>query len=64
MSSQDTIQSAPHPLELRFTDVQQLRQYMTETGKILPRRITKLSAKQQRHITKMIKRARNMLLMA
>ena len=33
------------------------------TGKILPRRITGLTAVQQRHITKIIKQARNLLLM-
>ena len=44
-------------------DVEALSRYVTDTGKILPRRITGLSAKQQRHITQVIKRARNMLLM-
>ncbi len=52
------------PLNLRFTDVDVFRKkYVTGTGKILPRRITKLTAKQQRHITRVIKQARNMLLM-
>lgn len=52
-----------NPLDYDFTDVEQLTKYVTETGKILPRRITGLSAKQQRHITKSIKRSRSMLLM-
>jgi small subunit ribosomal protein S18 len=51
------------PLDLTFTDAQVLLRYVTDTGKILPRRITGLTAKQQRHITKCIKRSRNMLLM-
>ncbi len=44
-------------------DVEALSRYVTDTGKILARRITGLTAKQQRHITKTIKRARNLLLM-
>lgn len=52
-----------NPMDLDFTDDEILSRYVTETGKILPRRITKLSTRQQRHITKVIKRARNMLLM-
>lgn len=35
-----------------------LTQYMTEQGKILPRRITGLTTKRQREITKQIKKAR------
>lgn len=52
-----------NPMDLDFRDAEILSRYVTETGKILPRRVTRLSAKQQRHITKVIKRARNMLLM-
>lgn len=51
------------PLGLTFTDTHILSRFVTETGKILPRRITGLTAYQQRHVTKCIKRARNMLLM-
>ena len=50
-------------LDYDFTDVEFLTKFVTETGKILPRRITGLTAKQQRHVTKSIKRARAMLLM-
>ena len=35
-----------------------LRQFITVQGKIVPRRISKLTAKQQRHISKAIKNAR------
>jgi len=35
-----------------------LRKFVTERGKILPRRITGLTAKQQRDLTTAIKRAR------
>ncbi|HCJ11652.1 MAG: 30S ribosomal protein S18 [Verrucomicrobia bacterium GWF2_51_19] len=50
-------------LDLRCTDVDFLKRYTTETGKILSQRYTRLSSKQQRHVTNMIKRARNLLLM-
>ncbi len=49
--------------DLLFTDVEALTRFVTETGKILPRRITGLTSKHQRHITNQIKRARAMLLM-
>ena len=52
-----------NPLELTCTDVETLTRYVTDTGKILPRRITGFTALQQRHITKIIKQARNLLLM-
>lgn len=52
-----------NPLELTHTDVEVLTRFVTDTGKILPRRITGLTAHQQRHITRTIKRARNLLLM-
>ncbi len=51
------------PLDLIWTDVEELLAYVTGNGKILSRKLTRLSAIQQRHITRMIKRARNMLLM-
>lgn len=62
-NSSDKPRSSRTPLDMRFTDVQPLSRFVTDTGKILPRRITGLTARQQRHITKTIKRARNMLLM-
>ncbi|HEY9656385.1 30S ribosomal protein S18 [Phormidium sp. FACHB-592] len=41
-----------------YKDVDLLRKFITERGKILPRRITGLTAKQQRALTQSIKRAR------
>lgn len=41
-----------------YKDVDLLRQFITERGKILPRRITGLTSKQQRDLTQAIKRAR------
>ncbi len=51
------------PLKLAPTDVDILSRYVTDTDKILPRRITGLTALQQRHVTRVIKQARNLLLM-
>ena len=50
-------------LNLTWRDTDQLKSFTTETGKILPRKITRLSAKEQRHITQVIKQSRNFLLM-
>ena len=41
-----------------YKDVDLLRKFVTERGKILPRRITGLTSKQQRDLTVAIKRAR------
>lgn len=41
-----------------YKDPQILRHFITERGKIVPRRISGLSAKQQRALTRAIKRAR------
>ncbi len=49
--------------ELGFTETESLNRYVTETGKILPRKFTGLTAKEQRHVKKTIKHSRNMLLM-
>jgi small subunit ribosomal protein S18 len=43
-----------------YKDAQQLRYFLTDRGKIAPRRITGLTAKQQRALTRAIKRARNL----
>ena len=41
-----------------YKDAQKLRKYLTEAGKILPRRITGTCAEHQRMLAKAIKRAR------
>jgi small subunit ribosomal protein S18 len=46
-----------------YKDVDLLRKFITERGKILPRRITGLTAKQQRDLTESIKRARILALL-
>ena len=44
--------------EIDYKDLNTLRQYLTETGKIVPSRITAVSAKKQRELARAIKRAR------
>lgn len=46
-----------------YKDVPKLRRYVTERGKILPRRISGNCAKHQRQLTLAIKRARNVALL-
>lgn len=46
-----------------YKDVSKLRKYVTERGKILPRRISGNCAKHQRELTDAIKRARNIALL-
>jgi small subunit ribosomal protein S18 len=41
-----------------YKDVDLLRKFVTERGKILPRRITGLTSQQQRELTLAIKRSR------
>lgn len=55
---------APKRLEgvehIDYKDAELLKRFMTERGKILPRRTTAASAKQQRQIQSAIRRARVM----
>ena len=44
-------------------DVNKLRKFVTERGKILPRRISGTCAKHQRELTSSIKRSRNIALL-
>ncbi|MGF1587934.1 MAG: 30S ribosomal protein S18 [Pleurocapsa sp.] len=46
-----------------YKDVELLRKFITERGKILPRRITGLTAQQQRDLTVAVKRARAIALL-
>ena len=46
-----------------YKDVDLLRKFITERGKILPRRITGLTSQQQRDLTSAIKRARVLALL-
>ena len=46
-----------------YKDVAKLRRYMSERGKILPRRITGTCAKHQRALTAAVKRSRHIALL-
>ena len=49
--------------EINYKDTNKLKRYVSERGKILPRRITGNCAKHQRALTVAIKRARHISLM-
>ena len=46
-----------------YKDIDTLRRFITERGKILPRRVTGVSAYFQKELTRAIKRARHMALL-
>ena len=52
----------PTPAEIPFTAPQAWSRFVTDTGKILPRKYTGLTAKHQRAVTRTIKQSRNLLL--
>jgi small subunit ribosomal protein S18 len=43
---------------IRYKDIELLRSFVTNQGKILPRRLTHLTVKQQIQLAKAVKRAR------
>jgi small subunit ribosomal protein S18 len=49
--------------EIDYKDVQMLKSYISETGKIVPSRITGTNARYQRQLTTAIKRARFLALL-
>jgi|TARA_B100000378_G_scaffold258334_1_gene237500 small subunit ribosomal protein S18 len=49
--------------EIDYKDVKLLRRFVTEQGKIMPRRVTGTSAKMHRKLIRAIKQARNIALM-
>jgi small subunit ribosomal protein S18 len=49
--------------KIDYKDTRLLQRYVSERGKIVPRRITSVSAKKQRELAKAIKRARFLALM-
>ena len=49
--------------QIDYKDAAKLRRFITERGKILPRRISGNCAKHQRQVTIAIKRARNIALL-
>ena len=49
--------------KIDYKDVKLLQRYLSERGKIVPSRITAVSAKKQRELARAIKRARNLALL-
>lgn len=62
-STEPTKQQSILPENVPFTSPQHFARFITDTGKILPRKYTGLSAKQQRKVTSIIKSSRNLLTM-
>jgi small subunit ribosomal protein S18 len=56
---------SPRPTNevIDYKDVELLSKFLTEQGKILPRRMTGLTTKQQTRLTKAVKRARMLSLL-
>lgn len=54
---------AEHAVDVDFKQVQLLRTFTTERGKILSSRITGTCAKHQRQLTRAVKRARSLALL-
>ncbi|MCR5624543.1 MAG: 30S ribosomal protein S18 [Lachnospiraceae bacterium] len=48
---------------VNYKDVAQLKKYVSERGKILPRRVTGTCARHQRALTSAIKRARHLAIL-
>lgn len=50
--------SGPNAPKIEYKDIRLLQRYVSERGKIVPARITAVSAPKQRELAKAIKRAR------
>ena len=51
------------PNNFDYKNIDVLRQFITETGKIVPARVTGISASNQRKVTKSLKIARDLALL-
>ena len=56
--------TGPSAPKIDYKDVKLLTRFISERGKMLPSRITSVSAKKQRELARAIKRARNLALLA
>jgi small subunit ribosomal protein S18 len=54
---------APHVSHVDYKDVALLRTFISDRGKIRSRRVTRLTPRQQRMVTRAIKNAREMALL-
>ncbi len=55
--------SGPNAPKIDYKDVRLLQRFISERGKMVPSRITAVSAKKQRELSKAIKRARYLALL-
>ncbi len=55
--------SGPNAPKIDYKDVKLMQRFISERGKIVPSRITAVSAKRQRELTRAIKRARYLALL-
>ena len=55
--------SGPNAVKIDYKDVRTLQRFISERGKMVPSRITAVSAKKQRELSKAIKRARFLALL-
>lgn len=55
--------SGPNAPAIDYSDIKLLQRFISERGKIVPSRITAVSAKKQRELARAIKRARYMALL-
>lgn len=55
--------SGSHAPKIDYKDVKLLQRFVSERGKIVPSRITAVSAKKQRELARAIKRARHLALL-
>ncbi len=55
--------SGPNAPKIDYKDVKLLQRFLSERGKIVPSRITAVSAKKQRELARAIKRARHLALL-
>ncbi len=55
--------SGPNAPKIDFKDVKLMQRFVSERGKIVPSRITAVSAKKQRELSRAIKRARFLALL-
>ena len=55
--------SGPNALKIDFKDVRTLQRFISERGKIVPSRITAVSANKQHELARAIKRARYLALL-
>jgi small subunit ribosomal protein S18 len=65
MNEQTTVEGETRPKnpdDITFFDADAMSKFVTDTGKILPRKYTGLTPKQQRRISRTIKTSRHLLL--